>query len=254
MSTHPRAAIVTGASSGIGLAVTTALCEDGFAVTMSARREARLLEAAATLRASGFAVETVTADAAGEGAAEALVAAHVARFERLDVVVANAGWGNGGSVADASAKDLDRMLAINVAAPFALAKAAIPVLRRHAEDVEGAGEGGDPSSWFVITSSIAGEWPTAGFAAYAASKAASVSLARSIAAEEAANGVRACAIMPAFVATDMTAWLGDTLPAAEMLDAADVAETIRFLLRLSPGASVTELVLRRATAPHPHAP
>ncbi|MCU1365873.1 MAG: short-chain dehydrogenase [Aeromicrobium sp.] len=251
MSTHQRAAIVTGASTGIGLAVATALCEDGFAVTMSARREARLLAAAEPLRARGFEVETVSADASGEGAAEALVIAHLARFERLDVVVANAGWGNGGSVAESRAEDLERMLAINVAAPFALAKAAIPTMRR-GED--GRGGDGDAPSWFVITSSIAGDWPTAGFAAYAASKAASVSLARSIAAEEATAGVRACAIMPAFVATDMTAWLGDTLPAAEMLDAADVAETIRFLLRLSPAASVTEVVLRRATALHPHAP
>ena len=247
MSTDQRAAIVTGASAGIGLAVATALCEDGFAVTMSARREARLLAAAAPLSARGFEIETVPADASAVGAASALVAAHLARFQRLDVVVANAGWGNGGSVAESSANDLERMLSINVAAPFALAKAAIPAMRRGAD-----GDGG--SSWFVITSSIAGDWPTAGFAGYAASKAASVSLARSIAAEEARTGVRACAVMPAFVSTDMTAWLGDSLPAADMLDAADVAETIRFLLRLSPAASVTELVLRRAGAPHPHAP
>jgi NAD(P)-dependent dehydrogenase (short-subunit alcohol dehydrogenase family) len=240
--TARRAAIVTGASAGIGLAVATALCEDGWAVTMTARREPRLEAAAATLRAAGHEVATVAADAAADGTADALVAGHAARFGRLDLVVANAGWGTNGTVADTSATDLERMLRTNVTANFALARAAIPHMR--------GGAGG----WFVITSSMSGVWPTSGFAGYSAAKSAAVSLARSIAAEEAANGVRACAICPGFVDTDMTAWLGDTLPADAMLDAQDVAASVRYLLALSPRASVTELVLRRTTAPDQHAP
>lgn len=97
-------------------------------------------------------------------------------------------------------------------------------------------------------------WPTIGSAGYSASKAAAVSLARSIATEEAANGVRACAICPAFVDTDMTSWLDGSIPSEAMLDPHDVAEAVRFLSRLSPGASITELVLRRATAPDPLSP
>jgi NAD(P)-dependent dehydrogenase (short-subunit alcohol dehydrogenase family) len=240
-----RTAIVTGASAGIGLAVSSALCQEGFSVTMSARREPRLKAAADELAAQGFDVVAVSGDVSADGAADALVAGHLERFGTLDLVLANAGWGTIASVADHTARDLDRMLRTNVAAPFALAKAAIPALRRTSP--------GAPS-WFVITSSISGEWPTDRFTAYSASKAAVVSLARSIAAEEAATGVRACAIMPAYVATDMTAWLDDPTLTDAMLEANDVAETIRFLLRLSPFASITELVLRRAGAPHQHAP
>ncbi|MCU1394997.1 MAG: short-chain dehydrogenase [Ilumatobacteraceae bacterium] len=245
-----RAAIVTGASSGIGLAVATALGLDGFAVTMSARREPRLLAAGEALSADGLTVATFAADASADGAADALVANHLERFGRLDVVVSNAGWGNAGSAAEGSARDLERMLRMNVTAPFALAQAAMPALRATATATATAT---GRASWFVITSSIAGEWPSPGFAAYGASKAAAVSLARSIAAEEAATGVRACAICPAFVETDMSAWVRDSIT-GEMLDADDVAETVRYLLRLSAPASVTEIVLRRAGAPSPHEP
>jgi NAD(P)-dependent dehydrogenase (short-subunit alcohol dehydrogenase family) len=101
---------------------------------------------------------------------------------------------------------------------------------------------------------MSGVWPTVGSAGYSASKAAAVSLARSIASEEAANGVRSCAICPAFVDTDMTSWLEGSIPTDAMLEANDVAEALRFLLRLSPSASVTELVLRRVGAPDPFSP
>src|SRR4051794_36061020 len=104
-----RAAIVTGASAGIGLAVATALCEDGWRVTMTARREARLEAAAAGLRAAGHDVATFAQDAGADGAADAVVRAHAQRFGRLDLVVANAGWGTNGTVAEGAGADLERM-------------------------------------------------------------------------------------------------------------------------------------------------
>lgn len=234
-------AIVTGASAGIGLAVTRALCEEGHPVTMVARREARLLAAADRLRAAGFEVHTVALDVAAHGAPAELVADHASRHGGLDVVVANAGRGASGTVAESAPGDVTELLRTNVGAPFALAAAALPLLRH------GAG-------LFVITSSMSGIWPTAGFATYSASKAAAVSLARSIAAEESASGVRACAICPAFVDTDFTSWLAGQMSSSAMLVPADVAEAVRFLLRLSPAASVTELVLRRTGARDQHAP
>jgi 3-oxoacyl-[acyl-carrier protein] reductase len=236
-----KSALVTGASAGIGLAITRALCQDGFAVTMVARREARLTAAADELGGEGFVVQPVAIDVSADGAADQLVADHLERCGGIDIVAANAGRGTNGTVADASPTDIAKMLAVNVAAPFALAKAALAALRA-------------TSGWFVITSSISGMWPTVGSAGYSASKAAAVSLARSIAAEEAGTGVRACAICPAFVDTDMTSWLDGSIPTDAMLDPHDVAEAIRFLLRLSSGASVTELVLRRVGAPGAHAP
>ena len=237
---------MTGASTGIGLAVTTELCRQGFAVTMAARKADRLEAAAAELRAEGHDVTAIATDVTDPDSAPQLVDSAIADGGRLDVVVANAGWGRQGAVAASRPREFDRMMAVNVGAPFALATAALPHMRR---DIAAT-----PPAWFIVTASISGVWPTAGLAGYSAAKAAAMSLARSIADDEASNGVRACAICPAFVDTDMTTWVNDRLPAEEMLAAADVAEAVRFLLSLSPYASVTELVLRRAGAPSPDAP
>jgi len=241
-----RTAIVTGASTGIGLAVSSELCRQGFAVTMAARKPERLDAAAAALRADGHDVTPIAIDVTDPDSSEQLVESAIGDGGRLDVVVANAGWGRQGTVATSRHREFDRMMAVNVGAPFALAAAAIPHMRR---DIAAT-----PPAWFIVTASISGVWPTAGLAGYSAAKAAALSLARSIADDEASNGVRACAICPAFVDTDMTTWVNERLPGDEMLGAADVAESVRFLLRLSPYASVTELVLRRAGAPSPDAP
>jgi NADP-dependent 3-hydroxy acid dehydrogenase YdfG len=236
-----RAALVTGASAGIGLAIAAALAHEGYSVTMSARSADRLEAACQALRAGGSDVVAVAADAGDDDATAALVADHLSRCGRLDVVVANAGTGYIGTVADSRARDVQRMTSLNVLAPFALAREAMPALR--------ASAAGDGRPWFIVTSSISGVWPTPGFAGYSATKAAAVSLARSITFEEGAAGVRACAICPAFVDTDMTAWTHDRVPPGTMLHAQDVAEAVCFLLRLSPNASVPELVLHRTGAP-----
>lgn len=241
----PRSAIVTGASAGIGLAMTRGLLEDGFAVTMAARKADRLAGAAEELGklvdGSAGAITVQAMDAGDPDAVDALVADHVARNGGLDVVVANAGTGTKSPAADTRQKDLERMTRVNVYGPFALARAALPALRTCAAD------GGRP--WFVVTSSISGVWPMTDFAAYSATKGVGLSLARSINYEEQANGVRACAICPAFVDTDMTSWTHDEVAPTAMLSADDIAEAMRFLLRLSSSALVTEIVIQRAGAP-----
>jgi 3-oxoacyl-[acyl-carrier protein] reductase len=237
-----RAAIVTGASAGIGLAVSAALARDGYAVTMSARKAERLEAAAASLRTEGLEVTAVASDAGQPDSAETLVAAHVERYGRVDVTVANAGTGSPGPAGDNRLKDTDRMTRVNLLAPFALARETIPHMR------QAASNGGGAKPWFVIISSLSGVWPMTGFAAYSATKAAAMSLAKSINVEEATGGVRACAICPAYVDTDFTTWTHDTVPPTTMLSAQDITETVMYLLRLSENAIVHEIVLQRAGA------
>jgi NAD(P)-dependent dehydrogenase (short-subunit alcohol dehydrogenase family) len=230
---------VTGASSGIGRAVAQTLAGRGYDLTVVGRDHDRLVDAARLLSDGGRQVQTVAVDLGGPDGAEQALEAHRARFGRLDFVVANAGAGRRADVADTDRRSLRRLLDVHVESAFALARVALPMLRRPA--------GGEPA-WFVATASISGLVPTPGFAAYSAAKSALVSLIASINAEEGDRGVRACALCPGFVDTAMTAPVRDALAAGDMLRPEDVAAAVAFLLSLSPQAVVGQLVIGRAGA------
>src|SRR3712207_2899423 len=102
-----RAALITGGSSGIGLAIARALCHDGYGVTISARRPEKLEEAAQRLRDEGLDVHAVAANMTDEEEIKKVVAPHRERFGRLDVLINNADIGIGSAVADTETKKLD---------------------------------------------------------------------------------------------------------------------------------------------------
>ena len=220
-----RAALITGGSSGIGLAIARMLRDEGFALTLASRRIERLEAAAAELGAVAVAADVADADACA-----ALVAAHEARFGRLDVLVNSAGIGIGGRVEDLPAKHFDLQFDVNVRGLFLVTQAAIPLLR--------ASRG-----WIVNLSSIAGTIPAPGLATYAATKAAVISLTRSLNGELEGDGIRSIAICPGFVDTPMAEWSG--LRSDEMIQPEDCAEVVRMLLRLSPNARIPQVVIER---------
>src|SRR3954454_21124262 len=102
-----RAALITGASGGIGLAIATVLAEEGYALTLSARRPEKLEQAVAGLRDAGREVQTVPANVADEDELKAVFTAHEERYGRLDVLVNNAGVGIGASMHEVQTKFLD---------------------------------------------------------------------------------------------------------------------------------------------------
>jgi len=220
-----RSAIVTGGSRGIGLAIARMLVEEGFGLTIASRTEVSVEAAAAELGAHGIA-----ADVTRDEDCERLVAEHAERYGGLDVLVNSAGIGIGGNVEDLPTKHVDLQLDVNLRGLVLVTRAAIPHLRA--------------SRGFVVNlASIAGTMPTPGLSIYGASKAAVISFTRSLNDELDADGVRATALCPGFVDTDMAAWSG--LPGEEMIQPEDCAEVVRSLLRLSPNARIPQVVIER---------
>jgi NAD(P)-dependent dehydrogenase (short-subunit alcohol dehydrogenase family) len=220
-----RAALITGGSSGIGLAIGRMLRDEGYELTLASRRSERVQAAAEELGA--FAV------AADVGSAEdcrRLVADHRERFGRIDMLVNSAGIGIGGRVEDLPVKHFDLQVGVNLRGLFLVTQAAIPLLR-------------ESRGWIVNLASIAGTLPTPGLATYGATKAAVISLTRSLNEELDSDGVRAVAICPGFVDTPMAEWSG--LASNEMIQPEDCAEVVRMLLRVSPRARIPQVVIER---------
>lgn len=228
-----RAALITGGSSGIGLAIARALGEDGYRMTISSRRPDKLEAAAAQLRDDGFDVEPVPANMADEEEIRKLVETHRERRGRLDVLINNAGLGIGGAVADAETKKLDLQLNVNLRAVYLLAREAIPMLK------EAGAEHG--KALMANTASYAGKHGQGWLAAYSATKFGVVGLSQALHKELSKDGVQVTALCPGFVATPMTDWIEGQIPKDEMITTEDIAEGIRFLLRTSRNCLVPEL-------------
>jgi short-subunit dehydrogenase len=232
-----RAAIVTGASRGIGLALAETLAAEGYGLTISARKPETLQAAAQHLRGGGAEVEAIAANLAEPDAIAAIVAAHRERFGRLDVLVNNAGVGVGASATDHQARHVDLQLAVNVRAIVLMYGEAIDLLR------EAGAEHGN--ALVVNLASLAGKSPQPWLSVYSATKAAVVAYTEAMNKELNADGVKSVAFCPGFVDTDMSEFVKGTVPAEEMLKTSDIAEALRFVLRLSRTCLVPEIVFRR---------
>jgi NAD(P)-dependent dehydrogenase (short-subunit alcohol dehydrogenase family) len=232
-----RAAIVTGASRGIGLALAEALAEEGYGVTLSARKPDRLEQTAAELRDKGYEVEHVAANMADEDGIREVVRAHRERFGRLDVLVNNAGVGVGAPAAEHQTKHVDLQLDVNLRAIILFYRECLELLRAAGAEHRGA--------LVVNLASIAGKSPQPWLSVYAATKAAVISYAQAMNKELGGDGIKSVAFCPGFVNTDMTDFIKGTVPPEEMLRTSDIAEALRFLLRVSPACVVPEIIFQR---------
>jgi len=232
-----RAALVTGASSGIGLAIARALGEDGYALTVSARRPQKLEEAVAALRKDGLQVESVAADMSEEEDVVSVFAAHRAAYGRLDVLVNNAGVGIGAPMEEIQTKHLDMQLAVNLRALILGTREGLPLLR------EAGAEHG--KALIVNTASIAGKEGQAWLSVYAATKAAVINFSQSTHRETGSAGIQCTALAPGFVDTPMTEFVKGQVPAEQMIQPSDLGEAVRFLLRTSPNCHIPEMVFTR---------
>jgi NAD(P)-dependent dehydrogenase (short-subunit alcohol dehydrogenase family) len=232
-----RAALITGGSSGIGLAIARALGEDGYAITISARRPEKLESAAAELQNEGIDVEAFPANMAREEEIKALVERHRDHRGRLDVLVNSAGLGIGGAIAEAETKALDLQLDVNLRAVYLTTRECIPMLKE---------AGAEHRKALVVNmASIAGKYGQGWLAAYSATKFGVVGLTQALHKEHASDGIQATALCPGFVDTPMTEWL-EGERREELIRPSDIAEAVRYLLRTSPACLVPELQFIRA--------
>ena len=232
-----RAALVTGGSSGIGLAIARALGEDGYRLTASARRPEKLEAAAEELRADGLEVQSIAANMADEEDVVGVVAKHREAYGRLDVLVNNAGVGIGQPIGDIQTKHLDMQLGINLRALVIGTREALPMLR------EAGAEHG--KALIVNTASIAGKSGQAWLSVYAATKGAVLNFTQSTHREVGGDGVQCTALAPGFVDTPMTDFAKSQVDAEAMIRPEDMGEAVRFLLRTSPNCHVPEIVFTR---------
>ena len=231
-----RAAIVTGASSGLGRATARRLSRDGFAVLAVGRDAQALTEVVEELAATGARAAALAADVTAADAPRAIVAAAISEFGGIDALVNAAGVIASGSVMDTTDEGWDAMMDVNVRAPFRLIRESTQALAARRGAV-------------VNVSSVAGLRAFPGIASYAVSKAAVDQLTRVAALDFAPLGVRINAVNPGVVVTNLHRRGGmDETKYADFLERSrtthplgragtpdDVADLIAFLV--SPAAS-----------------
>jgi NADP-dependent 3-hydroxy acid dehydrogenase YdfG len=246
-----QVALVTGASSGIGEAITEALVRRGAHVAMFARRTDRLEALVARLAstaADGPRGETliITGDVREADDVQAAVRKTLDRWGHLDALIANAGFGNRGPLIDGDIKRWKDMIDTNVYGLLLTLKFGVPALLER-------GKGN-----VVIMSSIAGVVPTPGGAAYCGTKAAASAIADSLRQEIGPKGTRVTAIEPGVVISEFQEKaqyapeiVPNMLKGAAPLLPADIARTVLFALEMPAHVGVTELVVRPAGQTYP---
>lgn len=232
-----QVAIVTGASSGLGRATAVALARAGAQVALLARTEDDLRHAASEVEAAGGRALALPVDLAREGELASAVERAVEAFGRVDVLVNAAATDVPGAVAELPTEGWDRVLDVNLRAPFLLARTVFPHMRNARRGT------------IVNVSSVAGKRGWANASAYCASKFGLTGFTQALAAEGKPHGIRACILYPGGMATRWGVWSAEerrsepreTSPPAKALPPEEVAALIVWIAAAPP-----ELVLNEA--------
>jgi short-subunit dehydrogenase len=185
-----RVAAITGASSGIGLAVAKHLAREGVAVVLGARRVSLLEATANQIRAAGGRAAIVQMDVVREIDVQALVGMAEREFGRLDIMICNAGFGYYGAVDDTPGDVMRRMMDVNYMGTFYGAAAALPIFRRQ------------NSGHLIVVSSIVGRRGIPEMGGYTATKAAQAGLAESLRAEFSGTPIHVSCVYPVSTPTE----------------------------------------------------
>jgi 3-oxoacyl-[acyl-carrier protein] reductase len=228
-----RTALITGSSRGIGAATAVLLAQSGVKVMLTGRDREALTRLQARIGETGGMAQYVVGDLADPGWPAELVRRTADRFGGLDILINNAGITLAKPVASTEPEEWDRVMAINVKAPFLITRAAIPFLR---ESSSGA---------IVNITSVVGYkgYPNQG--AYTASKHALTGLTKVLAKELHEDGIRVFSVAPGGVATEMISRVRPDIDSDALIAPEEIARTVVFLLTQAGNAGIDEIRVRR---------
>jgi NAD(P)-dependent dehydrogenase (short-subunit alcohol dehydrogenase family) len=232
-----RAALVTGGAGGMGSALAGVLAEAGYSLTLAGRQPEKLEAAAARFAAAGYPVTTFAANLTEPGAVAALVDRHREAYGRLDVVVNNAGVGLASPVTEIADKAIARQFDVNLRSVIEMYREAVPLLRAAAAE--------HGNALVVNNASLTGLRPQPEISVYSALKSAVIAFTGAMNRELGVEGIKSTALCAGYVDTEMSEWIQERIPAAEMIRVADVAGAMRWLLSTSPHCVVPEIQLSR---------
>jgi 3-oxoacyl-[acyl-carrier protein] reductase len=230
-----KAAIITGASAGIGWASAIALAGEGASLVLTGRRQDRLEELASKVEELGGNAASIVGDAREEECAKQAVTTALEQFSSLDILINNVGVGNYKDLIETSAEEYDEMMDTNMRSTFLFTRHAVPVMIDQGSGI------------ILVVSSMAGVYGFGGEAVYCATKFAQVGFAQALDNELRPHGIKVGAICPGGVKTEFALGKGRTekgVADSGMLEPEDVAGVILLACTQSPQSRIIEVRMR----------
>ncbi len=231
-----KVAIVTGASRGIGRAVSVALAQEAATVVLAARSIQKLQETADKVTEAGGKAEIVVTELTKEESIKNLVKVTNEKFGRLDILVNNAGVTHSARLEETITEDWERCMQINARAPFILCREALPLLRK------------SQAGYIINIASVVGVKGYPLQSAYTSSKHALRGMTISLAEELKGSNIRVHLLCPGGVDTELVQRVRPDIKKDELMQPEEIAELVLYLVTHKGNAVIDELHIRRATS------
>jgi NAD(P)-dependent dehydrogenase (short-subunit alcohol dehydrogenase family) len=231
-----KVAIVTGASRGIGRAISIALAKEAATVVLAARSVEKLQQTADKIAETGGNAEIIVTELTEEESIKNLVKITNEKFNRLDILVNNAGVTHSAKLENTATKDWQRCMNINARAPFILCREALPLLKK------------SQSASIINIASVVGVKGYPLQSAYTSSKHALRGMTISLAEELKGSNIRVHLLCPGGVDTDMVSSVRPDIPKNELIQPEEIAELVLYLVTHKGNAVIDEMHIRRATS------
>ncbi len=231
-----KVAIVTGASRGIGRAISVALAQEAATVVLAARSIQKLQETADKVTEAGGKAEIVVTELTEEESIKNLVKVTNEKFSRLDILVNNAGVTHLAKLEETATEDWERCMQVNARAPFILCREALPLLKK------------SQAGYIINIASVVGVKGYPLQSAYTSSKHALRGMTISLAEELKGSNIRVHLLCPGGVDTELVRKVRPDIKKDELMQPEEIAELILYLVTHKGNAVIDELHIRRATS------